>query len=120
MKPEIKELWVTALRSGEYQQTAGRLQDDTGYCCLGVLCDLHAKSVSQNWHRGADGEYYYLSYAATLPLEVTMWAGITDNAGYFGDEIMVDGAEYDSLVQLNDDGIPFSIIASLIEAHDLI
>lgn len=38
--------WVTALRSGQYEQTRGRLTGEThvdgriGYCCLGVLCDL--------------------------------------------------------------------------------
>lgn len=36
----IKAKWVEALRSGEYQQTQGKLHDNTSnsYCCLGVLC----------------------------------------------------------------------------------
>lgn len=32
--------WVKALRSGKYQQTKSRLQDEKGYCCLGVACDI--------------------------------------------------------------------------------
>ena len=44
----LKQRWVDALRSGEYQQTTGVLhrthsdEDDepVGHCCLGVLCDL--------------------------------------------------------------------------------
>ena len=33
--------WTAALRSGKYQQsTKGFLQDETGYCCLGVACDV--------------------------------------------------------------------------------
>lgn len=42
MNQAIKERWVEALRSGEYNQTRGRLRDDAGYCCLGVLCDIVA------------------------------------------------------------------------------
>jgi len=30
--------WMKALRSGEYSQTVGQLQDSKGYCCLGVAC----------------------------------------------------------------------------------
>lgn len=38
-KPTKKEItdWCNALRSGEYKQTKGRLQDEDGFCCLGVL-----------------------------------------------------------------------------------
>lgn len=38
-KKDIKK-WVAALRGGEYKQTRQRLQDDKGYCCLGVACEL--------------------------------------------------------------------------------
>lgn len=37
MNPEIKALWVKALRSGEYRQTHGLLYHNGGYCCIGVL-----------------------------------------------------------------------------------
>jgi len=42
MKPTKKQIqkWVLALRSGEYSQTKGTLQDEQGYCCLGVACDI--------------------------------------------------------------------------------
>ena len=40
MKPEIKERWLIALRSGNYQQGKGQLKDGDRYCCLGVLCDI--------------------------------------------------------------------------------
>lgn len=32
--------WVKALRSGNYKQTIGGLQDERGFCCLGVACDI--------------------------------------------------------------------------------
>lgn len=39
--------WVNALRSGEYQQTKGCLQDSEGFCCLGVACDIFIKPGSK-------------------------------------------------------------------------
>lgn len=36
--------WIDALRSGEYKQTVGALRDSSGYCCLGVACDLAVKA----------------------------------------------------------------------------
>lgn len=41
MNPEIKAKWLTALRSGKYEQTTKMLhRTGNGYCCLGVLCDV--------------------------------------------------------------------------------
>lgn len=45
---ENVQKWVDALRSGEYQQTRGRLQrtnpgkrgQPVGFCCLGVACEV--------------------------------------------------------------------------------
>ena len=60
MNKELKKRWVAALRSGEYQQTREYLQDEIGYCCLGVLCDL----VDSNKWSVVDNEDYpiYISY----------------------------------------------------------
>ncbi len=41
MKQAIKKKWLKALRSGEYEQGIGELrEDETHYCCLGVLGDI--------------------------------------------------------------------------------
>lgn len=40
MKRELKQKWVDALRSGQYQQCTTRLNDGVGFCCLGVLLDV--------------------------------------------------------------------------------
>ncbi len=41
MQTEIKEKWVKALRSGEYEQCRYTLYTrDKRYCCLGVLAKL--------------------------------------------------------------------------------
>lgn len=39
MNKDIKDRWVTALRSGEYKQCKGVLmeKEPRAYCCLGVL-----------------------------------------------------------------------------------
>lgn len=47
MDPVIKQSWIAALRSGEYQQTQKTLKDANGYCCLGVLCHI-AKDTVEN------------------------------------------------------------------------
>jgi hypothetical protein len=58
MDMEVKQKWVTALRSGEYVQGDGYLHNkkkDT-YCCLGVLC----AAMGAKWgeHEGSDGDVY--------------------------------------------------------------
>ena len=41
MDLNIKRRWVEALRSGNYKQGTMYLRDqESGYCCLGVLCDV--------------------------------------------------------------------------------
>lgn len=37
---EFKARWLTALRSGKYQQDTRCLRTNRGFCCLGVACDL--------------------------------------------------------------------------------
>ena len=43
MKPEIKQKWTAALRSGRYLQGKQRLQHDGKFCALGVLCALFGR-----------------------------------------------------------------------------
>lgn len=37
MSAEHADKWLTALRSGKYQQCKGKMNHKGGYCCLGVL-----------------------------------------------------------------------------------
>lgn len=42
MTPDMKTKWLAALRSGDYIQATHQLKSpENGYCCLGVLCDVH-------------------------------------------------------------------------------
>jgi hypothetical protein len=48
MHKEIADKWVTALRSGQYRKTTGKLcrvskNGNKSWCCLGVLTDLYNK-----------------------------------------------------------------------------
>jgi hypothetical protein len=39
LKKQLRDEWVKALRSGEYEQGRHRLQSEGNrFCCLGVLC----------------------------------------------------------------------------------
>ncbi len=72
MKPEIKEHFVAALRSGKYEQGTHRLRVEDRFCCLGVLCDLHG---TEQWENQV-ADYTYLNESEEPPQEVMEWAGL--------------------------------------------
>lgn len=71
----IKSQWLQALRSGKYEQCKGSLKDKGAYCCLGVLCDLHARAFGGGW----DSRNKYLDCSKILPIEVALWAKLKQN-----------------------------------------
>jgi len=106
MKPEIKKKWTEALKSGEYKQSSGFLQNQNGFCCLGVLCDLYAKENRIIWKEEL------LGHRTVLPVEVMRWAGLDRNNPY------IDLDRPYSLAGLNDLGEhSFSQIAAIIETQ---
>lgn len=127
MNKDVKALWLTALRSGEYQQTTGTLRSPNGYCCLGVLCDLAVKAGVEV--SVAKAEYsentIYGGLMSTLPRPVREWAGMVSDSGNLVDVIEI--AEYENdeeidveyaytLIDLNDGaGYTFEQIADVIE-----
>lgn len=117
MNPRIKQLWLDALRSGDYEQGTGRLRTGNRFCCLGVLCDLHSKETGAGRWEGAGegGERWYelpgnsLIFPKTaefyLPTEVAIWAGIADAESNLDDCACPDSIETGSvhvLVTAND------------------
>ncbi len=112
MDPEIKARWVAALRSGEYPQGRHGLRgkDESRFCCLGVLCDLHAKEGLGEWNRGGYKgiDLRYEDEVCYLPISVLKWSGLEERAPRIG-EVTLSG--------LNDEGKSFPEIANLIEAH---
>lgn len=115
MNQEIKAQWVTALRSGEYEQGKNWLSNGGQFCCLGVLCELAFKAgvtekVMHNETASYDGE------SCELPSPVSEWAGMQgDRFAKANPDISFDGEGW-SLAELNDsDAIDFTAIADLIE-----
>ena len=122
MRQEIAELWVKALRSGEYTQAAGVLRRDDSFCCLGVLCDLYREATSDGtWDETPRSEpdglpvYAFAGAEETLPNEVITWAGMETPNGIL--DPVESGAEEMCLSGLNDDGSTFSGLALVIEQY---
>ena len=111
MNEQVKEKWVNALRSGEYQQTQLYLHKEDGFCCLGVLCDLYIKENNVEWEINGDEDSNYYKFqgnAASLPSSVIEWAGVEDHNPAIG---------FIPLAVLNDRGSTFNEIADVIEEH---
>lgn len=114
------ELWLTALRSGEYQQARGYLHTDEGYCCLGVACDIYRKETGKGEWAPSNSNDYTPRYAFVLgctdqelglPDEVAAWLGLESNMGdYVNDEER-------TLADENDAGTTFEQIAEIIESR---
>lgn len=110
LKPDVKELWVAALKSGEYVQGRFSLRKNSKFCCLGVLCDI---APFGEWDEALpDTPTSYLTEAPdTLnrkdfpPPSVLQWAGLSV-------------LECHDLATLNDDeGADFEGIANYIKVH---
>lgn len=78
-------VWLETLKSGEYQQTTGRLstinEDGTQtFCCLGVACDLALKAgLDLNVETSEDDDsVLYNEEGGILPKLVRQWLGVND------------------------------------------
>lgn len=117
MNPEVKTLWLEALRSGRYQQGRGRLRTvdmvgENRYCCLGVLCDLYDKVHGEDgWVRVGDTiAVKHGARTSTPSAGVLAWAGLHDRHGEFGEE-------GESLVEVNDNSSDFAEVIEVIEEY---
>lgn len=142
---EVKEKWLTALRSGNYKQVKAALRKlrsdkEIGHCCLGVLSDVYVEDMlafdSQcdiGWKKASnfatDKKFELFTGTVTrtgLPTrEVNMWA----NRGTDGWLIYIDEADAKkfnkgrttqnnvTLYDLNDRGFSFKTIADVIEKY---
>ena len=87
MNKELKEKWITALRSGEYKQgqTLLHSDEDNSYCCLGVLGKILLGHDPEQGDKHDDEEY--------LNIELSEEAGITYDDQQFLAR-MNDGSPY--------------------------
>ena len=110
MNKQIDEQWSAALRSGEYKQGGFMLLCNNHFCCLGVLCDLHAKETGNHWVGVEDSdERKYFDEPGFLPQEVKNWAEMNSHDGSLGGT---------TLAYLNDNsGFSFKSIADIIDKN---
>ncbi len=107
MDREWKVMWVDALRSGEYDQARQKLRVKKeigrkfGYCCLGVLCDIHPEI---RWDGDGWAEYKEVSEVSILPTN-------------FLEDIGLEWKEMTDLTHMNDNGYSFDKIADYIEEN---
>lgn len=135
MKPGTNQKkWLAALRSGEFEQTVGCLQDSDGHCCLGVACDILATADELNIDE--DNDRLHGEDLDSQP-SVQKALGLRDGSGYPTNEVKgqssthrqalkyIDsefGVVHDGFVgnlcltRLNDStGLTFNQIADLVE-----
>jgi hypothetical protein len=121
LRPEVKQAWVLALRSGDYQQGEGTLCDvnwdhePSFWCCLGVLADQLELPFVINDDERARG--YYVP-GSTGPRYLGFLPGAAASL------VLADGAEagfealMSKLVNLNDvEKLSFDEIADWVEAN---
>lgn len=144
MLNEFATKCVEALESGKYKQTTGHLGDKDGFCCLGVMCEVHAKEdasfpIKKIYLDSQDSGDFVYSYGPenekntqTLPMAVKEKLDMQWNNGEFYiysvpkeiEEIVLKYKKADdynptmiTLAMLNDRGATFEEIAKVIRAE---
>lgn len=109
---EHRRLWEDALESGVYDQTTGYLENQRGYCCLGVACkvaELHGVPVKKD----ADG--FILGDHLLYQTEVMEWLGLRSAVGSYREE---ECAPPLKLTNMNDSlRISFKSISKIIKSR---
>lgn len=118
MREDIAKKWVKALRSGEYKQGSYSLRNEKNeFCCLGVLCNIHAQEHPVLAATQISSKTY-LGSSSYLPFEVKEWAEMTSKCGQLpSGKFTVGNEDYYDLAQMNDEGNDFATIANWIESN---
>ena len=98
MEKELKEKWISALRSGKYEQGKRHLSLDNCYCCLGVLLEVD-QAGGCGKHYGLDEDHDEMLFGEELDR-----FGLSDRSA-------------NELARLNDGGCSFDEIADWIEDY---
>lgn len=115
MNPEWKAKWLTALRSGDYEQCTGKLHEkDDGFCCLGVLCDIYPGG---RWEEGPDeNSVEMVSCHGSSKSSQVLPHSLSKELGIDNSSVLIDDKGADNwLAALNDAGASFEEIADIIE-----
>lgn len=128
MNPQVKEKWIDALLSGKYEQGSEKLRSVTGYCCLGVLCDLYSQEQNTEWEFRGNEEtnlqpqdyWYFEGESEFLPDSVREWAGMAFKNPQVRVDVSPEEDEdewfyHDEIANLNDSGYTFEELSKLIK-----
>lgn len=121
-----RKTWLKALKSGKYKKAKGQLRkefkDGTGYCCLGVACELYRKAIGGEWEqntsfsdRFGDNEY------GVLPSDVKAWLGLNRREGNCENSVAC-GKKKEfkiDLVGINDNSRGFGKIIKVLEEGNI-
>ena len=120
--PNIQS-WISALRSGKYNQDRSHLKTTYGYCCMGVACDISGQgqwiktktyipeTIVYAYNTGDDQD----EELDFLPTVVGKWLGLEGRLGGYNDP---DEDKIGSLIDLNDNTeANFNKIADVIEKN---
>lgn len=115
MNEDIRNEWIEALTSGEYEQGQKQLRtNDNTYCCLGVLCDLAVKKGIAQWGKREGNSDWAVAPIdeeietasdfgfGLLPRFIMAWSGITSDDGALSLDDGFNGPSRVSLTELND------------------
>jgi hypothetical protein len=117
--PFIRQLWLDALRSGQFRQGAGflkirRFEGEPNYCCFGVLAELCSNynlgpKFTEHVATGASG---FVSATSGCELNANPDILHLKLVGFEGDNHWVS-----LLMSWNDSGVSFGTIAGRIERY---
>lgn len=118
-KPELNlnaKLWVDALRYEGFKQTTCRLQDENGYCCLGVACVVYERETGDELPKNEIGCYFENVLCGHF-ISVQNWLNLSSDMGGFANMELEEGIT-GNLTDLNDFfRFDFPDIADIIESQ---
>lgn len=134
-----RETWLAKLEEEEMQtkQTDGVLEDEQGFCCLGVAASLICPETRRDYYYEGDGRvrgvrYGFEEQREMAPEVVIAALGLRSEGGAFLDEnfncnedddtidygdIKELGSGYKELTTMNDNGFTFRQIARFIRLN---
>lgn len=108
LRPENKDRWLKALRSGKYPQASGYLynKNQRGYCCIGVYAAING------WKNPIG-----FGYEITKDGDAIQNNGQAEELQFYLFPIELTEHEVNTLMRLNDRGVDFPSIADYIEKN---
>jgi hypothetical protein len=123
MERQLRDKWITALRSGQYQQGQSYLKSNGAYCCLGVLCEIAGHEAAEHSPDGIVGFLTTHAYPDDEPAsEFAGPDGREESTATLShrmlEELGLTGFNQDDLIEMNDtEAKNFDEIADWIEGN---